>query len=76
MEGKRKRPRLASVKTGEYITPNTERERKILDLGYVRTFQEIERKPHLMELDDMAKRILCVDTLSGFPKVLSTRGKK
>ncbi len=57
MEGKRKSPRLASIKTGEHTTPDTERERKILDLGYVRTLQEIEQNPQLAELDEMAKRI-------------------
>ena len=57
MEGRRKSPRLASIKTGEYITPDTVRERKILDLGYVRTLQEIEKNSQLVELDEMAKRI-------------------
>ena len=57
MEGRRKSPRLASIKTGEYTTPDTVREQKILDLGYVRTLQEIEQNPQLVELDDMAKRI-------------------
>ncbi len=57
MEGKRKSPRLASVKTGEYTKPETVREQKILDLGYVRTLQEIEKNPQLVELDEMAKRV-------------------
>ena len=57
MEGKRESPRLASIKTGIGITPKTVRERRILDMSYVRILRELERKPHLRKLDDMAKRI-------------------
>ena len=58
LEGKRKSPALCSIKTGEYVSPNTEAIRKIYDPDYARCLEEVEQDPHkLMNLDEMAKRI-------------------
>ena len=57
-EGKRKSPALCSIKTGEYVSPNTEKIRQIYDPEYARCLTEVEQDPQkLMNLDEMAKRI-------------------
>lgn len=56
-EGKRQSPRLAPIKTGEYTSPRTEAERRILDPEYARCLEEVRQNPDLMNMDEMAARI-------------------
>jgi len=57
-EGKRKSPAFSSIRTGEYVSPKTEKIRQIYDPDYARCLQEVEQDPRrLMNLDEMAKRI-------------------
>lgn len=57
LEGKRKSPRLASIKAGVYLKPETKKEWLAMDPRYAFYYKQVQQNPQVANMDEAAVAI-------------------